>query len=434
MKVTLYSSSSSLTYEVDSEQSYYKKFFSDLKEATGTTPDRLEVPEYVLEQYPAWAAFITAQTGEPMSTHASRLTYLADVRYIIGYLIELPSTLYVCLAADDRQTLEEKRAHFLLTGRLLRSHKKYTRVKKVEACTWLISFSALHASSLWKKNLGKFSGDITGLYNDPVRLAMTVEKFERALSIEWISIAVGLTNNSRLLSSAQCWEDDYRYYQGIVDLVGVDWSQLDREQQHSYEKAMHNALSISGPPPTSFYFYARRKLPEGTVPILSECEQGLSHDPDSIKLIVKLEKSVLTASFFHSFGSMIHCMTDERGVFILPPPECGLEMLLTGGSYGSHSKDYYPSMACDSIYSVSIWNLIGIRIALSLAQVPFSKQEVTRLTGLVLQEEDFLPAATHLVSQLGLETLVALLASLKHYVPGDSKAMSFCRAVSGLVV
>lgn len=336
-----------------------------------------------------------------------------------------------------RSPEKERRDHYLLTGRLVRSHSKYNRLRHTNVP--LKDFHAPHLEPLWLRRDGVYEigarwavdsvglhsavTRLCGLVNDPARLALTHRQWNKAMKLEWLTLAAGMRNNE-LLSGAVIWDD-------VVDMVCCDWSTLDYWRLDNYDKALNRAMGIIMKPPHLFMVHAGRSIGTVKVPLLGPC---VSHHrssaimPDQVVIgIREVSDNVVLNLGSVNYGSLLDAVTDKN-ISHYHPRYFGLSMLLTDGAYLRAEDGYILPLTLtdrmEFLYRLPIWNIPALVHAIVLVRVVYNKENPFLMHYKLT--EDQLSAAVLAIAGLGSRSLRIVVASLRHWVPEDKKAMLFC--------
>lgn len=406
--VTLTSTGVVKRAEVDSNDPYYKGFFDSILEATGELPTTIPVPDYVLDQFPAWlrlqewmdigprvfypntfwfeatpivkyteseedqqllAEAIAAHpelqpyevllrgirtegpmasTPEAIRRAAPPLVFLADVRIIMGFMIEAPLEWVRYAAVDERSPPTERRDHYRAVGRLIRSGRK----------------QELHnTTGVWPERL---YGDFNMEY-DPIYLVAadtSPNMIEEILGIEWLNITAGIRHNALLQmivrgdaesitsligNTDRRGDPDWTLinWNDVCDFVNFNWFLLNTNNPQEGlnivkgKSRVHNiAYALAGrrlknPPKQPAVFaplfvnhtssaratYTLKTFKQKTAPIVVH----ISH---------------LSLLYDRTLKSLI----GEDGDSMYNPIQLGLSPILTGGMYRDINKYYTPNV------------------------------------------------------------------------------------------
>lgn len=428
--------SQSSEYVVDTEEKYYSKFFTDLLEATGTVPSELELPGYVFAQLPAWFRFVELiRSIDEGTVKRGSAVYLAEIRHVMGYLVEIPDEEYVYLSVDNRSTLKERENYYRVTGILLRSHQDYS---KLSAKSWMRQHKTAHYAYI----VGCYLSRIYMLCNDPARYARTEQELFDALSIDWLSLAAGMVN-MKLLNRLLSYGHDELPLTDVVDVVKYNWEELDAIDLHGeYDDMMVHASNIGREFSPVFLARAGKRLSVDQVPLVSCREvETFSYPrlPAQEFTVTNLKKgSILSWRADIEYDRLLNALTDEHGVSIYPPRESGLGLLLTDETYGDAGAILPQKLLPQELdmdrrddvsyinYSSSIWNMMAITHAITLAQVSRSYRPVESISEVTLPQDRFRDAVRVVREKLGVSALRSMVATLQYYSPEDKKAMLFC--------
>lgn len=421
MIVTLYSVPATSEISVDSQSEYYSRFFSSLEEACGSVPDRVEVPTYVIEQFPSWLRLLKMIETMREGTELPTRVYLADVEAILGFLIDIPEEawLYICL--DERTGEEARKRHYKLTGRLFRMGEGENPFP------WLEQFlNAIYRNGAYT------------LDNDPFRLARTDEERSAAMEFEWLTLAAGIMNDTLLKQivgpsyTADPWFSDE-----LCNFVKADWSLLSGEEM-TYEISMERVKEAETRPPIGAMLRTGRRVPRGYAK-LGECVHAnwiSTSEGDNSLVVFSRPDGLLVAEIGdgHSYSMLLQSLTDEQGVSILSPVDFGISMLLTDGRYtdaGDHIPRNLPTKGNSMRYQMPCWNLIGCIHAATLAKMNSGHFGFDRGTYcLVIDPSRFWKVAALVIKQLGKPALRSMVATLQHYNPEDPNTRLFAEAAA----
>lgn len=398
--VTLYETLHGTEIQVDREDALYRNFFDSLKEATGSVPDRLEVPSYVLEQYPAllrlldWMSygplmFSISEEGcypsewlveraiggdfprmpgppTPGRRDFARLlpasVALADVSRIMQYLVECDPRWILYVYVDGRTPVKERMDYYRTVGCL---------VTQLEIRDWVT---------------------VNG-----TQLFWNIFSYGETDEVKNLLLGVRHGLVLQFIKSTPSW-------------TMVNWEDM---------------AAISSNP--ACYAYAGLPLP--SPPELSP--KGLYCS--TIRIIVRMKASgyyvlelVDSPMSPLMYDRALTSLTDEGGHSILPPILFGLSPLLKGGRY-TDIDEHYPEgrfITTDTLYgSVDIFSFMAL---IHLNVIYHSFRRKSKYLDKELSVSDFPDIIECIASHLGEKALRVIVATLLHYASHDEQAVAFC--------
>src|SRR5437899_686244 len=203
MSIVLRSGTEYIT--IDSTDKYYSSFIDGIKEATGVLPEMIDVDEMVMKQWDAWQGLRRWLNpdhevfGYIPSPKLGEAVVLADVEFIMMYLINTDKNWLRYVYVDDKTSKENRLRHYRTVGRSIRQDKTYL-------------------FGIVKKKQEHFHGNFN-LQNDPVYMKdITEDELEESLDIDWLNIATGILHNARVQEIGEGTRE--------VDKVEVNWSMV----------------------------------------------------------------------------------------------------------------------------------------------------------------------------------------------------------------
>lgn len=447
--------------EVETDDPYYRAFFSDLEEATGTLPSSLEVPKEVIEQFPAWerlkkwiaigpsALLDYSPRHIPSLRTSSQLpcVFLADVRVLLGYLVELPTTALIYLAVDRRSPPHERRDHYRTVGRYVRQLR--TNIIGRQETVYYKS-DRLYADFY--------------LENDPITFVQTgkildektpahliLEEVEQravdALAIDWLNIARGIRQSVVVQQSARgdrytfsfgfftrvSEADDWSLiiWEDVLNYMPVDWYALRGKKTDTYESAMEAHRTLPQHAPLEAYSLAGMRLP--SLPSLSESCQVDRHSTPPPGTFVftpplggPLSLSLSNVALF--YDRLLDSLTLETGESMLPSVHFGLGVILSRGTDTKINRETGREVIPEALgtvptYGCNMWSLIAVIHTYTLLE---ARRGEGKVNVEMLPPSHFEDAVSYVGSHLGTRSLSVMVATLLVYNATDKKALLFC--------
>lgn len=412
---------------VQRDDPLYHTFLSSLEEATGTIPEEIVIPPYVMEQFPAWRTverWIAIGHGlfyngelewEKRGSALLRrnlppLIYLADVSYLVRALLDPPYGWERFVAVDERSSQEERRHHYTTVGRLTRANKHLE----------------LHGipgdSNLY---------DDFGMLRDPVRLTQApgplydAQMTEALLAVDEYNILQGIRHDAllKVIARGEATAITRRGNSGNPDWLLVNWMDV-------VIFACFNWYSLSAKCPTSLlnvhrflppacWAYGGIMLPPYIIPIPIQPQVVLTNGPRVPGYIR-----------YHSSCSEV-CLPNYN---VLYDRTLSALLLPEGDALRSHSNgvglgpileedDTHPFIGTSGepgYYETGVYTLFSIINFNVLMAVP------RRLGKTRLEEDHFEEAIALIVVTLGTRALATFVSTLLHWTGTDPRVLLFC--------
>ena len=380
-------------------------------------------------------------TPRELRRTAPPIIFLADVRIIMGFLIEAPPEWVRYVAVDERSPKSERRAHYIATGRLLRED---SRVRQ--------EFS--NTSGVWPERLYH---DFNLEY-DPIisRDAINPVVVEELLAIEPLNILSGIRHNALLqmidrrdaediIGHGPSKEDrrgdpDWTLinWTDVCDFVNFNWFRMKYKTSPS---DLISLINTSNKVSVVAYAYAGRRVLKAPnqAAIFSP---GLSSpsSPGRVTYTLKTLKRKTAPIVVHIshlsllYDRTLHSLTREDGASVYDAVKLGLSPILTGGRYRDINSSSTPAVVIAPAsrgphdeYEASVFSLLPIIHLTILLEVPRRRVDIKkRYNEMTLEPKDFVETIQLIIDTLGTIALVTFVATLMEYHSEDKKAMLFC--------